>query len=188
MLPNIGFEFGPEFLGNSSEGILIDQAPSPIQSPLLDWSVLGTVRYIDSAHFLVPQGKAAVEIVSGASAGIQTAVQLIAGSSYILEFKLGDANNSCIENFDVGAQAGSKVQNFTVASSGMGLANNFSMTFTADSSATTISFISYTTGQTKDGILCGPVVDDVVLRASSGTKTVAQRLFLIFLLLVALLW
>ncbi|XP_062105447.1 BIIDXI-like protein At5g11420 [Humulus lupulus] len=184
LLLNGGFEHGPEFLNNSTEGILIESAPSLIQSPLQEWSVLGTVNYVDSKHFFVPQGNAAIEIVS---IGIQTAASLKEGSSYNLEFILGDANNSCVKDFLVSAQAGSTVQNFTLLSSGTGSAKNFSMKFKADSSVTTISFMSYAASQTKNGILCGPVVDDVVLRVSLGMKPDIQWIVLVFLYLVAFL-
>ncbi|XP_062080112.1 protein DUF642 L-GALACTONO-1,4-LACTONE-RESPONSIVE GENE 2-like [Humulus lupulus] len=160
---------------HSEEGILIEPAPSLIQSPLQEWSVLGTVNYIDSKHFFVPQGNAAIEIVS---TGIQTAVSLKEGSSYNLEFILGDANNSCVKDFLVSAQAGSTVQNFTLLSSGTSSAKNFSMKFKADSSVTTISFMSYAASQTKDDILCGPMVDDVVLRVSLGMKPDIQWIVL----------
>lgn len=183
---NGGFEYGPEFLNNSTEGILIDQAPSPVQSPLLEWSVLGTVKYIDSNHFFVPQGKAAIEIVSGVSTGIQMAATLGEGSTYNLEFMLGGANNSCVEDFIVEAQAGSTGQNFTLPSHGTGSAKKFSMKFKADSSVTPISFMSYTKSQTKDGILCGPVVDDVVLR-NHGVKPYMQWKSLVSLYLLAIL-
>lgn len=188
LLLNGGFEYGPEFLNKSTEGILIDPAPSPVQSPLPEWSVLGTVRYIDSNHFFVPQGNAAVEIVSGVSAGVQMATQLTEGSTYKLEFTLGDANNSCVEDFIVEAQAGSTGQNFTLSSQGRGSAKKFSIEFKADSSVTPISFTSYTTSQTKDGVLCGPVVDDVVLRASHGMMPYPQWKFLVFLYLLAILY
>lgn len=88
LLLNGGFEFGPEFLSNSTEGILLDSALSPVQSPLRQWAVIGTIKYIDSKHFFVPHGNAAVDIVSGVSSGIRTDVTLTAGSSYNLEFAL----------------------------------------------------------------------------------------------------
>ncbi|KAF4385740.1 hypothetical protein F8388_010296 [Cannabis sativa] len=184
LLLNGGFEYGPEFLSSSTEGILIEPAPSVVQSPLQEWSVLGTVNYIDSKHFFVPQGNAAIEIVS---TGIQTSASLKEGSSYSLGFTLGDANNSCVEDFFVAAQAGSTVQNFTLPSKGTGSAKKFSMKFKADSSVTTISFLSFAESQTKDGILCGPVVDDVVLRVSSGMKPDIQWTLLVILYFAAFL-
>ncbi|KAL6325683.1 hypothetical protein AAG906_023528 [Vitis piasezkii] len=170
LLPNGGFESGPDFLSNSTEGILLDPVSSPIQSAIQQWSVLGTVKYVDSKNYFVPEGNAAIEFISGISTGIQTASTLTEGSAYNLDFTLGDANDSCVGTFILGAQAGSTVQNFTLQSKGTGSAKNFSMTFKADSSVTPISFLSYTSSQTKDGVFCGPVVDNVILQASYGLK------------------
>jgi hypothetical protein len=182
LLPNGGFETGPDFLSNSTGGILLaENIPSAFQSPLKLWYVLGTVKYIDSKNFFVPQGNAAIEIVSGFSAGIQTEVILKKGSKYSLEFTLGDANDTCVGDFVVGAQTGSTSQNFSLASNGTGSAKKFSVTFKAKTSATPISFLSYTTIQTRDGVYCGPVVDDVVLRASYGMKLEMQLKVLIYL-------
>lgn len=178
---------------------MLDSTASPIQSPLLDWSVSGTVRYIDSDHFFVPEGKYAVELVSGVSAGIQTAVPITAGSACVLSFKIGDANDSCVGDFVVGAQAGPMGRNFTLTSDGTGSAKNFSMPFTAESTTTTVGFVSYTAIQTKDGILCGPVIDDVFLSGSEspgsggtkksvGVRTDTQVKFLVSLLLLSFMW
>ncbi|KAK7846661.1 BIIDXI-like protein At5g11420 [Quercus suber] len=190
MLLNGGFEYGPDFLSNSTEGILLDQTPSPVQSPLLLWSVQGTVKYVDSKHYFVPQGNAAIEIVSGVSAGIQIPTILNEGSTYNLNFTLGDANDTCVGDFLVGALAGSTAQNFSLKSNGTGSAEKFSLTFKAGPSPTLISFLSYKTSQTKDGVFCGPLIDDVVLllRASSGLKLEMQLKVLISLyILVAIL-
>lgn len=108
---------------------MIDPAPSPVQSPVLEWSVLGTVKYIDSNHLFVLQGNATIKIISGVSAGIQMPARLAAGSNYSLEFMLGDANNSCVEDFIVEAQAGSTVQNFMHPSLDTGSAKKFSYDF-----------------------------------------------------------
>ncbi|KAI3417921.1 uncharacterized protein J3R85_014053 [Psidium guajava] len=186
-LVNGGFEFGPDFLADSTEGVLLQPAQSPVQSPLRQWSILGTVKYIDSKHYFVPEGNAAVEIVSGNSSGIQTAAQLTKDSSYTLEFMLGDGNDSCVGDLEVRAQAGSVLQNYTIQSKGTGSAQKFSLKFKADSSdtgTTPISFVSYASSQTKDGTLCGPVVDNVVLRASLGLKLAIQWWFLLSLLLL----
>ncbi|KDP46284.1 hypothetical protein JCGZ_10124 [Jatropha curcas] len=185
LLLNGGFEFGPEFQSNSSEGILLDPVPTPVLSPLRHWSITGTVKYIDSKNYFVPEGNAAVEIVSGVSAGIQAATTLTEGSTYNLEFTLGDANDSCEGNFVVGAQAGFAAQNFTLLSNGTGSATKKSLEFKADSSIALISFTAYTTTQTKDGVFCGPVVDNIVLRASNGMKSAMKWGILISLLFLA---
>lgn len=165
MLFNGGFELGPEFLSRSTEGILINAASDPIESPLRHWAVIGTIRYIDSENFIVPDGNAAVELISGASSsGIERTIMLKNGSIYTLEFILGDANNGCEGDFIVGVRAGSEEQILTIQSNGTGSANKFSMKFEAGLDQTVISFLSYSSAVTKDGVFCGPVVDKVVLR------------------------
>ncbi|XP_017635698.1 protein DUF642 L-GALACTONO-1,4-LACTONE-RESPONSIVE GENE 2 [Gossypium arboreum] len=192
LLLNGGFEFGPDFLSNSTEGILLDSASSPVQSPLSQWAMVGTIKYIDSKHFFVPHGNAAVEIVSGVSAGIHTEVTLAKGSAYNLEFTLGDANNACEGDFIVEVRAGSVAQNFTIRSDGTGSAEKSSIKFEVDSNATTpISFSSFTTSQTKDGIFCGPVVDDVVLLSLSSNSlriVINPNILISLLLLIVILW
>lgn len=87
-------------------------------------------------------------------------------------------------------QAGSVVQNFTVRSNGRRSAQKYSsMKFEAGSRATPISFISYKTSQTKDGVFCGPVVDDVVLLSSNGLRIEIKLLNILvsLLFLIAIL-
>ncbi|KAK3036448.1 hypothetical protein RJ639_030047, partial [Escallonia herrerae] len=179
LLLNGGFESGPDFLDNS-KGTLLDPEPSVARSALQLWSVMGTVKYIDAKNYFVPQGNAAIEIVSGVSAGIQTARTLTEGSKYSLKFMLGDANDSCMSDFVVGVQAGSVAQNFSLQSNGTGSSRGFSMVFKAESAPTLVGFQSYISSQSKDGVLCGPVVDDVVLWASDGPKPFALSTFQLF--------
>jgi hypothetical protein len=100
---------------------------------------------------------------------------------------LGDANDTCVGDFIVGAQTGSTSQNFSLASNGTGSAKKFSVTFKSKTSATPIRFLSYTTIQTRDGVYCGPVVDDVVLRASYGLKLEMQFKVLISLYILGVI-
>ncbi|KAJ0110329.1 hypothetical protein Patl1_03027 [Pistacia atlantica] len=153
LLLNGGFEVGPDFLSNSTEGILLESAPSPVQSALLQWTVIGTVKYIDSKHFFVPEGNAAIEIVSGVSTGIQIDDQL----SEIL----------------------------TLETSGTRSAFKYSVPFKAGSGPNPISFLSGSTNQTKDGVFCGPIIDEVVLRASHGLKLQLKLEILIHVLVLA---
>ncbi|XP_026378699.1 uncharacterized protein LOC113273152 [Papaver somniferum] len=178
LLLNGGFEYGPAFPNNSFGGILIDAESSPTQSTLNQWAILGTVKYISSnKNYIVPEGNAAIEIVSGESSGLQTTVTLKKGSKYDLELVIADANDSCIGDFMVGVQAGSTGKNFTLQSKGIGSSEEFTLTFVADSSVTPISILSFTTTQTKDLVLCGPVIDKVVLLASYGLKLQIKVLF-----------
>ncbi|XP_051141238.1 uncharacterized protein LOC127258441 [Andrographis paniculata] len=187
LLQNGGFELGPAFLESSNEGVLMDSEPSLTESALEQWTILGTVKYVDAKNFFVPEGKAAVEIL-GASAGVQTAKQLTRGSEYNLQFMLGDANDSCSGDFVVGVAAGSSAQNFTVHSNGTGSAKKYSLKFKGDGESTTsISFQGYTTSQRKDGVFCGPMVDAVVLTESRGCRCKPKMgSVLVGLLLVAL--
>lgn len=119
---------------------------------------------------------------------MQTAKQLNQGTNYNLEFMLGDANDSCSGDLIVGVAAGPLVQNFTIQSNGTGSAQKYSMKFTgAGPSPTSISFQSYTTRQREDGVFCGPVIDGVVLKVSSGHKSYMQFSFLIVMLVVTVM-
>ncbi|XP_010420041.1 PREDICTED: uncharacterized protein LOC104705686 [Camelina sativa] len=191
LLVNGGFESGPGFLPNSTDGVLIDAVPSLIQSALRQWSVIGTVRYIDSEHFHVPEGKAAIEILSHtAPSGIQTATKDTSeGSRYNLTFTLGDANDACKGHFVVGVQAGSAAQNFTLGSNGTGSGEKFGLVFEADKDAAQISFTSYSVTMTKEDVLCGPVIDEVIVHPLGGTASVKPTwlLLIIALLYVAVL-
>ncbi|KAL8049215.1 hypothetical protein ABFX02_06G007000 [Erythranthe guttata] len=186
LLLNGGFELGPAFPDFSSEGILLDSEPSLLASALQQWTITGTVKYINAKNYFVPEGKTAVEIVSGISSGVQTVQVLTQDSNYKLEFMMGDANDSCSGDFTVGVTAGLLVQNFTVRSNGTGSAKKYSMAFKGTGpSLTTISFKSYTSTQREDGIFCGPVIDSIVL--SSGYRSNLQGTFLFAFLLLAIL-
>ncbi|XP_057494149.1 protein DUF642 L-GALACTONO-1,4-LACTONE-RESPONSIVE GENE 2-like [Actinidia eriantha] len=190
MLVNYGFEFGPAFLSKSSEGILLDEELDAQTSPLQQWSVIGTVKYIDSKHYSVPEGKAAVELVSGAPSGIRTIETLSKDSTYKLEFMVGDANDSCVGDFIVYAQVGTSIQNFTMRSNGTGSARKHSMTFKAESSLTPISFVSFNESQTSDHVFCGPVIDNVILFSSYALQQREQlgTSFSTLVVAVVILW
>ncbi|KAL2519709.1 hypothetical protein Adt_15956 [Abeliophyllum distichum] len=169
VLANGGFEDGPAFLKNSSEGILLNEEPERFNSPLQEWSIIGTIKYIDSNHYKVPEGRAAIELVSGAPSGIQIDLILTVGSPYTLEFTMGDANDSCMGDFIVYAQIGTTIQNFTMQSNGTGSAQKHSMMFKAEfTKLTPISITSFNETRTRDHVLCGPVIDNVVLRATAS--------------------
>ncbi|GFP96417.1 hypothetical protein PHJA_001785800 [Phtheirospermum japonicum] len=96
-LANGDFEVGPSFLKNSLDGILLNQEQDRFNSPLQQWSILGTIKYINSERYRVPHGKAAIELLSsGYSSGIQTDLILQPASTYTLSFTMGDANDSCV--------------------------------------------------------------------------------------------
>ncbi|TYJ25352.1 hypothetical protein E1A91_A07G044000v1 [Gossypium mustelinum] len=63
---NGGFEEGPYVFPNTPWGVLIPPNIEDDHSPLPAWIVesLKAVKYIDSAHYFVPQGRRAVELVA----------------------------------------------------------------------------------------------------------------------------
>ncbi|XP_055959832.1 protein DUF642 L-GALACTONO-1,4-LACTONE-RESPONSIVE GENE 2-like [Mercurialis annua] len=192
LLVNGGFEVGPAFLKSSKEGILLDEEPEQIESPLQQWSIIGTVKYIHSVHYYVPEGNAAIEIVSNEPSGIITLRKLSKGTDYTLEFIMGDANDSCVGDLILQAQVGKTNQNFTLQSKGTGSAQNQSLNFKADANLISISFTSINQGQRSDGVLCGPVIDNVVLSSNSSPtdsnpKLSSDFLSVFFIVLMMLL-
>lgn len=98
LLVNGGLEVGPAFLNNSNEGVLLIDDPDNMEFTLQQyWSVTGTVKYINSEHYSVPEDKAVIELLS-----------------YMLEFMMGDANNSCLGEFKISANVRTAIQNFTM--------------------------------------------------------------------------
>ncbi|KAM7506497.1 hypothetical protein LguiA_016950 [Lonicera macranthoides] len=146
----------------------------------LCWELSNT----DSKHYFVPEGSAAIEIVSGVSAGIQTSIKLKEDSNYNLKFMLGDANDSCMGDFVVGVQAGSTAQNFSLQSNGTGSAKKFSLNFKGEAIATPITFLSYSKSLSKGRLYCGPVIDDVIFSTSARTNPYTRTAFLLLALLL----
>ncbi|KAF3787125.1 hypothetical protein EJ110_NYTH23690 [Nymphaea thermarum] len=183
LLVNWDFELGPEFLGNSTEGILLDPSSG---SPVQGWSVTGIVKYIDSKHYSVPHGNAAIEL-SGIQGGMQQTLMLDQHSTYSLQFTMGDANDSCIGNFILGATAGSASHNFTLQSKGTGVAQNFSMTFKPVAEETLITFVSYSLSQNRDLDFCGPVLDMVILQTSNADTSASYAKMLLYCLMTVVI-
>nr|XP_043623578.1 uncharacterized protein LOC122595301 [Erigeron canadensis] len=180
---NGGFEIGPTFVGNSSQGILLEASDDPFdpmeppfhpgQSPLQEWRISGVVKYIDSKHYAVPRGRAALELVSGNPSGIVYTIstQFLQHGQVTIDFIMGDANNSCVGDLMVFLQVGTTIWNFTMRSIGVGSREKHSVTFKAESSNTEwvpISFSSFNETRTSNHeVLCGPVIDSTVIRFSS---------------------
>nr|KAJ0184850.1 hypothetical protein LSAT_V11C900480520 [Lactuca sativa] len=97
---NSGFEVGPAFIENSSQGVLLEADSSyphsSVQSPLQYWTILGIVKYIDSKHYA--RGRA-VELVSGNPSGIVSSVGFLKHGQVTIDFIMGDANHSCVGDF-----------------------------------------------------------------------------------------
>ncbi|KAH6797765.1 hypothetical protein C2S52_022319 [Perilla frutescens var. hirtella] len=176
-MSNGGFEVGPAFLKNFADGIILTSEEEMLESPLQQWSILGTIRYIDSRHYRVPRGEAAVELLSGDPSGVRADfTNLPTKYTYTLNFTVGDANDSCVGDFTVHVQVGSSaLYNFTMHSNGTGSAFKQSLKFKVDekpssSRETSITFYSFDEGRTRAGLLCGPVLDSIFLAGSYGER------------------
>ncbi|XP_026454487.1 uncharacterized protein LOC113355761 [Papaver somniferum] len=177
---NGGFEVGPAFSNNSLGGVLMSAESNPAKSPLNQWAIFGTVKYITTnKNYKVPEGVAAVELVSGKSSGVQTTVTLKKGSEYHLEVFVSENNDACIGKFKVGVQAGSIVHDFVMGRNRRGNGRSFSWIIKAESSVTPISIRSSATTKTKDQVFCGPVMDNVIIEllVSYGLKLQISILF-----------
>lgn len=186
---NSGFEVGPTFIENSSQGILLeagsnDEPFDPFQppflsaqSPLQEWNILGIVKYIDPKHYAVPRGRAAVELVSGSGSpsGIVYNTQFLKQGKVTIDFIMGDANDSCVGDFMVFLQVQNMIWNFTMRSIGVGSSEKHSVTFNANFSNTEwipISFSSFNETRTSNHqVLCGPVIDSTTIQFSSGLRS-----------------
>ncbi|KAG6698310.1 hypothetical protein I3843_08G014300 [Carya illinoinensis] len=167
ILKNPDFEEGPYVFPNTSWGVLIPPNIEDDHSPLPGWMVesLKAVKYIDSVHFSVPQGKRAVELVAGKESAIAQVVRTIPGKTYILSFAVGDASNSCEGSMIVEAFAGKDTVKVPYESKGKGGYKRAVLKFVAVTPRTRIMFLStfYTMRSDDFSSLCGPVVDDLKL-------------------------
>ncbi|KAL0327594.1 UNVERIFIED_CONTAM: hypothetical protein Sangu_1837400 [Sesamum angustifolium] len=136
-------------------------------SPLPAWIVesLKAVKYIDAAHFSVPHGQRAIELVGGKRSAIAQVARTIIGKTYVLTFAVGDASNSCEGSMIVEAFAGRDTVKVPYESKGKGGYKRAVLRFTATAARTRIMFLSTYYHMRSDDFasLCGPVVDDVKL-------------------------
>ncbi|XWS18626.1 hypothetical protein CRYUN_Cryun32bG0061100 [Craigia yunnanensis] len=162
---NSGFEFGPWMFQNVSLGILLPTNLDEETSPLPGWMVESNraVRYIDSNHYAVPEGKRAIELVSGKEGIISQMVETAPDKLYSLTFSLGHARDKCKEPLAVMAFAGDQARNFHYTPDSNSTFQIASVNFTAKAERTRIAFYSvyYNTRTDDMSSLCGPVVDDV---------------------------
>ncbi|KAA8540458.1 hypothetical protein F0562_024623 [Nyssa sinensis] len=167
MLKNGNFEEGPYVFPNTSWGVIIPPNIEDDHSPLPGWMVesLKAVKYIDSEHFAVPEGKRAVELVAGKESAIAQVVKTTPGKVYDLAFAVGDANDSCEGSMMVEAFAGKVALQVPYESKGTGGFKRANLRFTAVTTHTRVRFLStyYTMKSDNSGSLCGPVIDDVKL-------------------------
>ncbi|KAK2988475.1 hypothetical protein RJ640_007044 [Escallonia rubra] len=167
LLKNGDFEEGPYMFPKANWGVLIPPNIEDDHSPLPAWMVesLKAVKYIDSAHFSVPQGKRAIELVAGKESAIAQVARTTPGKAYQLSFAVGDASNSCEGSMIVEAFAGKDTIKVPYESKGKGGYKRAVLRFVATSTRTRIMFLStfYTMRSDDFSSLCGPVVDDVKL-------------------------
>ncbi|CAI0422506.1 unnamed protein product [Linum tenue] len=167
MLKNGDFEEGPYFIPNISTGVLIPSHMQDDHSPLVGWIIesLKAVKYVDSAHFKVPKGKRAVELVAGRESAVSQVVRTTPGKTYVLRFAVGDGGDQCVGPLAVEAYAGNNKVQVTYQSQGKGGFKSGVLQFKAVKDRTRITFMSsyYTMKNDHTGALCGPLLDDVML-------------------------
>ncbi|KAK4435795.1 hypothetical protein Salat_0743000 [Sesamum alatum] len=167
LLKNGDFEEGAYIFPNTSWGVLIPPNIEDDNSPLPAWMVesLKAVKYIDAAHFSVPHGQRAIELVGGKESAIAQVARTIVGKTYQLTFAVGDASNSCEGSMIVEAFAGRDTVKVPYESKGKGGYKRAVLRFVATTTRTRIMFLSTFYHMRSDDYasLCGPVVDDVKL-------------------------
>ncbi|GER33333.1 hypothetical protein STAS_09464 [Striga asiatica] len=167
LLKNGDFEEGAYIFPNTSWGVLIPPNIEDDNSPLPAWMVesLKAIKYIDSAHFSVPHGLRAIELVGGKESAVAQVARTVAGRAHLLTFAVGDASNSCEGSMVVEAFAGRDTVKVPYESKGNGGYKRAVLKFVAHTNRTRIMFLStyYHTRSDDYASLCGPVVDDVRL-------------------------
>ena len=166
-MKNGNFEEGPYVFPTASWGVLIPPNIEDDHSPLPGWMIesLKAVKYIDSDHFAVPEGKRGVELIAGKESALSQVVFTKPNRVYVLSFSVGDANNSCEGSMVVEAFAGLDTVKVPYESKGKGGFKRAKLRFKAISKRTRVMFLStyYTMKNDNSGSLCGPVLDDVKL-------------------------
>lgn len=164
-MKNGDFEAGPYCFKNFSTGILVLPKNQDLYSPIPGWIVesLKPLKYIDSKHFNVPSGHAAIEFVGGRETAIAQVLRTVPKKWYDLTFTVGDAKNGCNGTMTLEAFAGRKSVSVPFTSHGKGWFKNASLKFQAVSQSTRIRFWSpfYHTKLYDFGHICGPVLDNV---------------------------
>ncbi|KAL0319176.1 UNVERIFIED_CONTAM: hypothetical protein Sangu_2073800 [Sesamum angustifolium] len=167
ILKNGNFEEGPYIFPNTSYGVLIPPNIEDDHSPLPGWMIesLKAVKYLDSNHFAVPEGKRAVELVAGRESALAQTVKTVPGKTYDLTFSVGDAKNSCEGSMTVEASVGRDILQVPYESKGTGGFKRAKLRFKAVSPRTRVRFLStfYHMKSDNSGSLCGPIIDDVRL-------------------------
>ncbi|CAF1818878.1 hypothetical protein HID58_059170 [Brassica napus] len=171
---NGDFEEGPWMFRNTTLGVLLPTNLDEETSSLPGWTVESNraVRFIDSDHFSVPEGKRAVELLSGKEGIISQMVETKANVPYKMSFSLGHAGDKCKEPLAVMAFAGDQAQNFHYMAQANSSFEVSELNFTAKADRTRIAFYSvyYNTRTDDMSSLCGPVIDDVRVWFSGSSR------------------
>ncbi|KAL5216324.1 hypothetical protein ABZP36_007725 [Zizania latifolia] len=173
LLKNGGFEEGPYIFPNTSWGVMVPPMDEDDYSPLSPWTILAdtkSVKYVDAAHYAVPSGARAVELVAGVEAALVQEVSTVPGQSYRLEFSVGDAGDGCAGSLSVQAYTSHGSVTAPYESHGTGGHSRASLEFAATETRTRVVFVSMAYTTKPDGTLCGPVVDDATLVASHSHR------------------
>ncbi|KAK4271827.1 hypothetical protein QN277_020461 [Acacia crassicarpa] len=188
---NGDFEEGPWMFRNTSLGVLLPTNLDEETTSLPGWIVESNraIRYIDSDHYAVPQGRRAVELVSGKEGIISQMVETTANKDYRLSFLLGHADDKCKQPLAVMAFAGDQAQNIHYTPNSNSTFQTASVNFTAKAERTRIAFYSvyYNTRSDDMSSLCGPVVDDVRVWFS-GSARIGLALVNLGIVILGLLW
>jgi hypothetical protein len=165
LLRNGGFEEGPYFLPNASWGVLVPPNIEDDHSPLPGWMIVSSkaVKYVDAAHFAVPQGARAVELVAGRESALVQVVRTVPGWTYRLRFAVGDAADGCAGSMVAEAYAARANVKVPYESKGTGGHRRAVLEFAAIADRTRVVFQSAFYHMKADGTLCGPVIDDASL-------------------------
>ncbi|CAM8908928.1 unnamed protein product [Rhodiola kirilowii] len=182
---NGDFEEGPWMFHNSSFGVLLPTNLDEEMTSLPGWTVESNraVRFIDSYHYSVPQGKRAVELLSGKEGIISQMVETKSDKEYTMTFNLGEAGDKCQQPLAVMAFAGDQAQTIHYAPSSNSSFQITSLNFTARADRTRVAFYSvyYNTRSDDRTSLCGPVVDDIVVRGASAAWRAGLTTFGLFI-------
>ncbi|CAM8912075.1 unnamed protein product [Rhodiola kirilowii] len=192
---NGDFEEGPWMFSNSSLGVLLPTNLDEEMTSLPGWTVESNraVRFIDSYHYSVPQGKRAVELLSGKEGIISQMVETKSDKEYTMTFNLGEAGDKCQLPLAVMAFAGDQAQtiHYTPNSNSSFQIASFNFTARADRSRVAFYSVYYNTRSDDKTSLCGPVVDDIRVRGASVAWRVGLSCFQLLIglsLVVLLIW
>ncbi|KAM2890909.1 hypothetical protein COP2_009272 [Malus domestica] len=167
LVKNGGFEIGPHMFKNFSTGILIPPKVKDLYSSLPGWIIepLKPVKYIDSKHFSVPGGLAAIELVVGRESTIAQIIRTVPNKFYKRNFTIGDAKNGCHRSMMMEAFAGKETLKVPFVSEGKCGFKTAILKFQATSFKTGLTFYSayYHTKLDDYGHMCGPVLDNVIV-------------------------